>query len=120
MAPAQAQVLRAALERARSQTISVEERFKRSRQHSATNAGSVPSLSTICSNHIASEAASLHSQVHQMTGTIATSSSQQVQQVPHCFPFVGFKSKCVSLKPKCHCIPFVGGGLSKVSEPLSV
>ena len=61
-------VLRTMFSRARSQTIAVEERFKRSRVHAATSSGNPQSIATICSNHVLSEAFSLHNQLRDATG----------------------------------------------------
>ena len=61
-------VLRTMFSRARSQTIAVEERFKRSRVHTATSSGNPQSIATICSNHVLSEAFSLHNQLRDATG----------------------------------------------------
>ena len=75
-------VLSVSFRRARSQTIAVEERFSRSRVFAATNSGNPPALSTICSNHMLSEAGSFHNQIAERVGAVvppgASNSSTRV------------------------------------------
>ena len=61
----------------RTQTISVETRLSRSRAHSASAAGNPPTLATICSNHLISEAGSMHHQLQEICGASARGHNQR-------------------------------------------
>ena len=52
----------------RSQTIAIEERFKRIRTHAASNAGHPQLASTVCSNHVLREAQTLHALARRAAG----------------------------------------------------
>ena len=58
--------LRTGFNCARAQTIAEEEGLKRSKVHSSTVSGNPQSLATVCSNHVLSDAVSMHSKLKTM------------------------------------------------------
>ena len=74
--------LRTGFNCARAQTIAEEEGLKRSKVHSSTVSGNPQSLATVCSNHVLSDAVSMHSKLKTMLGTKEAFSRKRAVEIP--------------------------------------